>query len=108
MKFNTKRTTTLNRNKILAATLFIGTTAFLLSGQEALCVRDGEMRDSVNYLVGLLDNNIVPAVIGTGVVAGTGFAFLKQQFSPLVIALCTAIGYGFANRWVGAVYALCV
>lgn len=94
--------------RLFLASLLMGTGVFLLTAPEAYAVKAGEMKTSVDYLAGLLDNNIVPAVIGTGVVAGTGFAFLKQQFSPLVISLCTAIGYGFANKWVSTVYALCI
>lgn len=82
--------------------------AFILSTSEASAVQAGEMQTSVNYLKGLLDNNIVPAIIGTGVVAGTGFAFIKSSFSPLVIALCTGVGYAFANKWITTVYAVCV
>lgn len=96
-----------NKDKAYLLSLF-ALTALILSIPEAYAVQEGEMRTSVDYLTGLLNNNIVPAVIGTGVVAGTGFAFLKQQFAPLVVSICTAIGYGFANKWVGTVYSLCV
>jgi hypothetical protein len=82
--------------------------ALLLSSPDAFAVQAGEMKTSVDYLKGLLDNNIVPAVIGTGIVAGMGLAFMKSTFSPLLIALSTAVAYGFANKWITTVYALCV
>lgn len=87
--------------------LVIG-AVYLLSAPEVYAVQAGEMKTSVDYLKGLLDNNIVPAVIGTGIVAGMGLAFMKSTFSPLLIALSTAVAYGFANKWITTVYALCV
>ena len=113
MTINTKTLSLLSafypkKHKILSIAFMVGAAAWMLSGQEVYGVQDGEMRGSVNYLTGLLNNNIVPAMIAAGMVAGAGFGFIKQQFAPLVIAICTTIGYGFARAWIGEVYALCV
>lgn len=93
-------------HRLVCLCLALG-TAFILSTGDASAVQAGEMKTSVDYLKGLLDGNIVPAVIGTGIVAGTGVSLMKQSFSPLVISLCTAVGYAFANKWITTVYAVC-
>lgn len=80
----------------------------LLSSPEAYAVKAGEMKTSVDYVTALLDNNVVPLILTAGVVGGTAFAFIKSTFTPLVIALVTTVGYGFANKWLTSVYALCV
>ena len=100
--------TPLNSNKILMLMSFAVGTVYLLSSSEAYAVKAGEMKTSVDYVTALLDNNIVPLILTAGVVGGTAFAFLKSTFTPLIIALVTTIGYGFANKWLTSVYALCI
>ncbi len=80
----------------------------LLSTPEASAVKAGEMKTSVDYVTALLDNNVVPLILTAGVVGGTAFAFIKSTFTPLIIALVTTVGYGFANKWLTSVYALCI
>ena len=94
--------------RLFLASLFMGTGVLLLSASEAYAVKAGEMKTSVDYVTALLDNNIVPLILVAGVVAGTAFAFLKSNFGPLVLSLVTAVGYGFAHKWLTTVYALCI
>lgn len=98
----------LNSNKPLKFTLLTLIGVFLLTNHEASAVKAGEMKESVDYVTLLLSNNIVPLILIAGVVGGTALAFIKSTFSPLVISLVTAVGYGFANKWLSTVYALCV
>ena len=98
----------LNLKKTGLLTILAVGTSFLLSASEAYAVKAGEMKTSVDYVTALLDNNIVPLILVAGVVAGTAFAFLKSNFGPLVLSLVTAVGYGFAHKWLTTVYALCV
>ena len=100
--------TFLNSNKTSLVTLFATAATLLLTSSEAYAVKAGEMKESVDYVNLLLNNNIVPLILVAGVVGGTALAFIKSTFSPLVIALVTAVGYGFANKWLSTVYALCV
>lgn len=92
---------------LMLMSLTIGTIC-LLSSPEANAVKAGEMKTSVDYVTALLDNNVVPLILTAGVVGGTAFAFIKSTFTPLVIALVTTVGYGFANKWLTSVYALCI
>jgi len=89
-------------------TLLATAATLLLTSSEVYAVKAGEMKESVDYVNLLLNNNIVPLILVAGVVGGTALAFIKSTFSPLVIALVTAVGYGFANKWLSTVYALCV
>lgn len=97
-----------NLQKPLIYTAFAVGSAFLLTNPDACAVKAGEMKTSVDYVTALLDNNIVPLILTAGVVGGTAFAFIKSTFTPLVIALVTTVGYGFANKWLTSVYALCI
>ena len=96
------------RTKLFMLTPCAIGAAFLLVNPEASAVKAGEMKESVDYVNLLLNNNIVPLILVAGVVGGTALAFIKSTFSPLVIALVTAVGYGFANKWLSTVYALIV
>ncbi len=100
--------TFLNSNKTSLVTLFATAATLLLTSSEVYAVKAGEMKESVDYVNLLLNNNIVPLILVAGVVGGTALAFIKSTFSPLVIALVTAVGYGFANKWLSTVYALIV
>jgi hypothetical protein len=75
---------------------------------DAFAVKEGEMKTGVNYLTGLLDNNIMPLVLLTGAGAGAAVSYMKSSFTPLVIAICTAGGYGFAHKWISSVYTACI
>jgi hypothetical protein len=87
---------------------WIGIATLLLHPSEALAVKAGEMRDSVNYVTSLLDNNIVPLILAAGVAGGAAFGFMKQNFAPLVMASITAVGYGFCSKWISTVYSVCI
>ena len=96
------------KHKLLMLTTCAVGSAFLFASPEASAVKAGEMKESVDYVTLLLNNNIVPLILVAGVVGGTALAFIKSTFSPLIISLVTAVGYGFANKWLSTVYALCV
>jgi hypothetical protein len=82
--------------------------ACVLFAPEAIAVKEGEMKVGVTYLTGLLDNNIIPLVLLTGTGAGAAVSYMKSSFTPLVIAICTAGGYGFAHKWISSVYTVCI
>lgn len=92
----------------LKTIVIVGSIVLALSGSETLAVKAGEMRESVNYVTALLDNNIVPLILAGGVAGGAAFAFLKQNFTPLIMSLMTSVGYGFGNKWISTVYSLCI
>jgi len=83
-------------------------TTCLLFAPEAMAVKAGEMKVGVTYLTELLDNNIIPLVLLTGTGAGAAVSYMKSSFTPLVIAICTAGGYGFAQKWISSVYTACI
>lgn len=95
------------RKKLISLALYAGAAALFFS-PEAFAVREGEMRESVTYVTSLLDNNIVPLILTAGVAGGAAFGFLKQNFTPLVMAMLTSVGYGFGHKWISTVYSLCV
>lgn len=82
--------------------------AFVLFSTDVMAVKEGEMKTGVTYLTGLLDNNIIPLVLLTGTGAGAAVSYMKSSFTPLVIAICTAGGYGFAHKWISSVYTACI
>lgn len=98
---------TQNKNTLTLTAFAVG-AAFLLLTPEVMAVKAGEMKTSVDYVTALFDNNLVPLILTAGVVGGTAFAFIKSTFTPLVIALVTGVGYGFANKWLTSVYSLCM
>ena len=104
---NTKISLTSNKTAFYLTAFSVG-AAFLLASPEACAVKAGEMKTSVDYVTNLLDNNLVPLILTAGVVGGMALAFIKSTYVPLVIALVTGVGYGFANKWLTSVYALCV
>lgn len=80
----------------------------LLFSPEVFAVKEGEMKAGVTYLTGLLDNNIIPLVLLAGTGVGATVSYMKSSITPLIVSLCTAGGYGFAHKWIGTVYAVCV
>lgn len=92
----------------LRTIVVLGGVALVFSGSHVLAVKAGEMSESVNYVTALLDNNIVPLILAAGVAGGAAFAFLKQNFTPLIMSLITSVGYGFGNKWISTVYSLCI
>ena len=84
------------------------TAVCVLFAPEAMAVKEGEMKTGVTYLTGLLDNNIIPLVLLTGTGAGAAVSYMKSSFTPLVVAICTAGGYGFAQKWISSVYTACI
>ena len=89
--------------------LALGTLAVgMLMSPEAFAVKEGEMKVGVKYLTDLIDNNIIPLVLLAGTGTGAAVSYMKSSFTPLVISLCTAGGYGFAHKWISAVYTACI
>jgi hypothetical protein len=88
--------------------LLVALAVGMLMSPEAFAVKEGEMKVGVKYLTDLLDNNIIPLVLLAGTGTGAAVSYMKSSFTPLVISLCTAGGYGFAHKWISAVYTACI
>ena len=88
--------------------LLVAFAVGMLVAPEAFALKEGEMKVGVKYLTDLLDNNIIPLVLLAGTGAGAAVSYMKSSFTPLVISLCTAGGYGFAHKWISAVYTACI
>ena len=95
-------------SRLLFVSFLTLAAACVLFAPEAMAVKEGEMKTGVTYLTGLLDNNIIPLVLLTGTGAGAAVSYMKSSFTPLVIAICTAGGYGFAHKWISSVYTACI
>lgn len=96
------------KGRLLCAFCLILVAGSLLFSPEVFAVKEGEMKAGVTYLTGLLDNNIIPLVLLAGTGVGAAVSYMKSSITPLIVSLCTAGGYGFAHKWIGTVYAVCV